>query len=133
MAHSSGKLNTAIWAVLSFLIGGILTAGCGEVSKTTIHNEATFGRLAKAKNIRVKHIDGREATFYRMEVDKVDDQFIYARCWKDKDSEAVEYKFNKQEVVIESVAFSGSKTANYVFGTIISVGLLVLLSILLAR
>jgi hypothetical protein len=98
-----------------------------------VHNESNFDRLAKAKNIRVKSIGGKEAVFYRMEVQKVDDRFIYARCWKSKDSEPVDYKFNKQEVVIESESFSGAKTANYLFGTVLSIGLLILLSILLTR
>lgn len=115
------------------LLSVLCIASCGETSKTVIYNDHTYHEVSKVENIRIKHIDGKEFAFYRMEVIKVDDSFIYARCWERKKSEPIDYKFNKQEVVIESTSFSGQKAINSVFYTIVTVGILVLLSILISQ
>ncbi len=106
---------------------------CSQVEKTTVYNDRTYADLAKAKNVWIKHIDGKEFVFYKMEVVKTDENYIYARCWKKKNSEPVDYKFNKQEVVIESSAFSGSAATNYFLITLITVGLLILIPIILSK
>jgi hypothetical protein len=111
----------------------LVLTGCGQVSKTTIYNDSTYDKLAKAENIRIKHIDGREFVFYRMEVMKQDVNFIYARCWVKKKSEPVDYKFNKQDIVIESTSFSSSMAANYFMLTVITVGIIILVPIILSK
>lgn len=108
-------------------------AGCGQVSKTVIYNDHTYKEVSKAENVRITHIDGKTFGFYRMEVITVDDHFIYARCWEKKKSEPIDYKFNKQEVIIESTSFSGAKTANYIFFTAVTVGLIIFLNIILSK
>lgn len=108
-------------------------SSCSQVEKTTVYNDRTYPDLAKAKNVRIKHIDGKEFVFYRIEVVKTDENYIYARCWEKKNSEPVDYKFNKQEVVIESSAFSGSAATNYFLITLITVGLLILIPIILSK
>lgn len=119
--------------LLSVLLMLFCVSSCSQVEKTTVYNDRTYPDLAKAKNVRIKHIDGKEFIFYRMEVVKTDDNFIYARCWEKKDSEPVDYKFNKQEVVIESSAFSGKMATNYFLITLITVGLLILIPIILSK
>lgn len=111
----------------------IFISGCGEVSRTTVYNDRTYPEVSKAENIRIKHIDGREFVFHRIEVVTVDENFIYARCWERKKSNPVDYKFNKKEVIIESTSFSANKAVNYIFLTVITVGLIVLINILLSE
>lgn len=119
--------------LLQVLFVVLWISGCSQVEKTTVYNDRTYPELAKAKNIRLKHIDGRAFVFYRMEVMKTDENFIYARCWEKKNSEPVDYKFNKQEVVIESSSFSGAAATNYFLITMITVGLLILIPIILSK
>lgn len=108
-------------------------AGCGQVNKTVIYNDNTYKELSKRENIRLRHVDGSMVTFYKMEVMKVDEDFIYARCWERKQSEPIDYKFNKQEVIIESSSFSGSKAANYFLYVVFTIGLVILIPIILTR
>ena len=108
-------------------------SSCSQVEKTTVYNDRTYPDLANAKNVRIKHIPGKEFVFYRMEVVKTDESVIYARCWEKKNSEPVDYKFNKQEVVIVSSTFSGSAATNYFLITLITVGLLILIPIILSK
>lgn len=119
--------------ILLIAIICVLWVGCGEVSKTTIYNDNTYQELSKAINVRIKNIDGKEYGFYKIEVVKVDENYIYARCWERKKSEPIDYKFSKQEVIIESTTFSGTKTANYVLFTVATLGLILLLNIILSK
>ncbi len=110
------------------LIGiGLVLAGCSQTARTVVYNETNFSGLASKRNIRVTFVDGNVAEFYRMEVIKVDETNIYARCWKSKKDEPIDYKFVKSEVVIENVEFSTSRSAAYVAGLVLSIGIIFLL------
>ena len=68
----------------------------------------------------MEHISGLTQTFYKMEVVKVDDEFVYAKCWKSKDAEPENFRFSKSEFVIKrSEEWHGSKTMTFLY----SVGL----------
>ena len=123
-------MRSMLWPVFFILL---YVNSCSQVEKTTVYNDRTYAELTKAKNVRIKHIDGKEFVFYRMEVMKTDESYIYARCWEKKNSKPVDYKFNKQEVVIESSAFSGSMATNYFLITLVTVGIIILIPIILSK
>jgi len=101
--------------------------GCSQTARTVVYNENNFSGLSSKRNIRVTFIDGNVAEFHRMEVIKVDESHIYARCWKKKGDEPVDYKFLKSDVVIENVEFSTSRSVTYIAGLILSIGIIFLL------
>lgn len=101
--------------------------GCGQTARTVVYSDGNFERLSSRRNIRVTFVDGKVAEFYRIDVVKVDATHIYARCWEKEGSEAVDYKFLKSDVVIESVEFSTSRTFSYVAGVVLSIGIIFLL------
>ncbi len=115
------------------LIGCALAAGCGNFTKTTVYNEKTYGELSHEFNVRVKNIDGRITEFYRMEVVKLDETYLYARCWQKKDSSPTDYKFNKSEIIIENTKFSGTRTGEYVIYAGILIAIVVLIQLAVNR
>jgi hypothetical protein len=117
------------WLVIAI----IWVAGCGNLTKTTVYNDKTYDQLDKEFNIRVRNIDGHFFQFYRMQVVKVDDQYIYARCWEKKSSSPMEYKFTKSEIVIENTKFSGSRAGEYVLYIGILVAIVVLIQLAVNR
>jgi hypothetical protein len=111
---------------LGFLTLLLLTA-CGQTARTVVYSDSTFDKLSSRRNVRVTFIDGTVVQFYKIEVVKVDETHIYARCWEKEGSDAADYKFLKSDVVIESVEFSTSRTLSYVAGIALSIGILFLL------
>jgi hypothetical protein len=121
-------MKSILW-YLSLLV----TVGCGNFTKTTIYNETTYDKLKSEINIRVKNIDGHITQFYRMEIVKVDEMFIYAHCWEKKGSKPVDYKFKKSEIVIENTKFSGTHTGEYLLYLGILVTIVVLIQLAINR
>lgn len=109
-----------------FLTLLFLTA-CGQAARTVVYSDSTFDQLSSRRNVRVTFIDGTVVQFYKIDVVKIDETHIYARCWEKEGSDAADYKFLKSEVVIESVEFSSSRTLSYVAGVVLSLGILFLL------
>ncbi len=106
----------------------LFIVSCANTSRLIVYNESTYATLKNDKNILVKNVDGHEFRFFRMEVSRTDDMYIYAQCWRTKKSEPENVKFVKSEVVIQSVQFSGSSTANYVFSIALLLGVILLTS-----
>ncbi|MCK6542265.1 hypothetical protein L6Q79_06230 [bacterium] len=100
--------------IFGFLIFSFLMAGCGNTSRLIVYTDANYAMVEKGKNIRVKHVDGKFVQFYKMVIDKTDDEYIYARCWKTKKSTPEDLRFKKSEVILESTEFSVSRTTEYV-------------------
>lgn len=116
------------WILLVLVITGV--SSCGNFSKTVIYNDETYNSLEHQRNVKVKFTNGVIKHFYKLNVVRTDDQFVYAQCWEYKNSEPIEYKFDKSEVIIESEHFSGSKTGTYLLYLGLSVGVFVLIDLI---
>ena len=98
----------------------VLVLSCSARRSTVVYSERNFDELKKHTHIVVEHISGLTQTFYKMEVVKVDEEFVYAKCWKSKDAEPENFRFSKSEFVIKrSEEWHGSKTMTFLY----SVGL----------
>ena len=117
------KRHVMAVGLLLFLINS-----CGNFSRTIIYNESSYARLNQAHDITIKTVDGQELHFYKMNVEKMDEEFIYVQCWEKKNEEPKAYKFVKSSIVIQSEHFSGSQTAWYVAGVALTVGIIILLN-----
>lgn len=110
-------------ALMVILWGG---SSCGNTSRTIIYNEHNYEQVSTRTHIRVRGIDGRTLQFYRMEIASTDDKYVYARCWRFKQSDPVDYKFDKSEIIIESTEFSVSRTGEYILVIVLTVGLILI-------
>ncbi|MBX7152091.1 hypothetical protein K1X84_10650 [bacterium] len=116
------------WIVLVLMVAGV--SSCGNFSKTVIYNEGTYGSLEHQRNVKVKFTNGVIKHFYKLNVVRTDEQFIYAQCWESQKSEPIDYKFDKSEVIIESEHFSGSSAGTYLLYLGLSVGVFVLIDLI---
>jgi len=122
------KRNALVFGALILFI-----SSCGNFSRTVIYNESTYSKIGQAHGITIKTVDGKEFRFYKMNVEKIDDQFIYAQCWESKGSEPKAYKFAKSDIVIQSEHFSGSQTVWYFAGIALTIGIIVLLNYIIYK
>lgn len=123
----SMKKNIHLTASLLFLLSMIINA-CGSSGKLVIYNESNYAQLKQRTGVEVRFIDGRIVYFYRMEVIKTDDEYIYARCWANKNASPDDWKFSKRDVVITDKESGASGTGMYILSIGLMIGLLLLLN-----
>jgi hypothetical protein len=127
----TNKVQKNIIRHLFYFLFFIPIFSCGSVNKTITFNDSNYEILNKKTRITVRFLDGRAVVFYRMEIVKTDDEYLYAKCWAKKTSQPEEWKFLKNEIVITNEESSGSQTAAYILSLGLMVGLIFLLNKLL--